>query len=1450
MRSLYALLGLFLAAQAFAQPAICDELNVGFNFNVTPNGVQFTNATTGVGQQTSWQWTFGDGSNSTEPQPIHPYAGPGTYEVCLYAITIYFNGGPAPTTCVDTACSTVVIQGPNPCDGLSSEFWFNNNGGTPSNIFYSAATGAGPNWFWSFGDGTSSDNGPQGTHTYPAPGEYTLCLTVWAFIPGTQEVCSDTTCQTVIVPGSDPCGGFNAAFTWVVTPNGAVFSNGTTGTGNQTTWLWTFGDGATSMDAQPVHVYAQSGTYSVCLKATTIFTGPNGTLITCVDEYCADVVVQGSDPCVELNASFNWTSTPNGVYFVSNSTGLGQSSTFSWTFGDGSTGAGTPVVHVYPGPGTYNACLLVITLYQTPAGGTVACTDQYCAEVVVGGTNPCDALAACFQTTTTGNNVAFQNCTQPNTNIQYVWHFGDGSTGSEVNPDHAYAEPGTYEVCLTAYWNNCVDEFCSTVVIQGGGNPCDQLDAAFNWTSTPNGVYFFGTATGLGQSTTWSWSFGDGTTGSGSQLVHVYPGPGSYNACLTVTTVFEVNGTLITCTDEYCVNVTVGGGNPCEQLDAAFNWTSTPNGVYFSSTATGLGQSTTWSWSFGDGTTGSGSQLVHVYPGPGTYNACLTVVTIFEVSGTLTTCADEYCTNVVIGGGNPCDGLNAGFQGSAADLGVNFANAVINTQWTYSWTFGDGTVGDGPNPYHIYPAGGTYEVCLTVWTWNPSTQDTCFADHCEMITVQSSDPCDGFDACFVPSSAGPLAVFFNNCTPNEPGTQFVWHFGDGITGSGVAPTHNYAEAGTYIVCLNAYWNTCVSEYCTTVVVQGAGNPCDQLDAAFNWTSTPNGVYFFGTATGLGQSTTWSWSFGDGTTGSGSQLVHVYPGPGSYNACLTVTTVFEVNGTLITCTDEYCVNVTVGGGNPCNQLDAAFNWTSTPNGVYFFGTATGLGQSTTWSWSFGDGTTGSGSQLVHVYPGPGSYNACLTVTTVFEVNGTLITCTDEYCVNVTVGGGNPCDQLDAAFNWTSTPNGVYFSSTATGLGQSTTWSWSFGDGTTGSGSQLVHVYPGPGSYNACLTVTTVFEVNGTLITCTDEYCVNVTVGGGNPCDQLDAAFNWTSTPNGVYFSSTATGLGQSTTWSWSFGDGTTGSGSQLVHVYPGPGTYHACLTITTIFEINGNLITCTDEVCNEVVVEGVGGPCDGLNAGFTWNATPNGVQFSNGTTGVGFQTTWHWTFGDGSTSADPQPFHTYSQSGTYQVCLVVTSLFEIPGTGVVTCVDEFCSTVVVNGPGCTPFTVSFTHTGQGPTVVYMGTASVPVTGFLWFFGDGGEGYGEVVTHIYEPPGPFHVCIAAWTWNAATEDTCWAEHCEWVNPFENSVGLEETSAETIRVYPIPARDHLILDGLTTGGDARIWSADGRLVYTERVHPGRNSLAIDQLAPAIYVLELKDGNQRNTFRFTVER
>ncbi|HRH37486.1 MAG TPA: PKD domain-containing protein, partial [Flavobacteriales bacterium] len=118
---------LILASTATAQP-ICDELQAGFTYETTPNGVAFTNTTTGAGGQTTWYWSFGDASTSMDGSPFHTYAASGEYEVCLYALSIYTNGGGSPTTCVDTTCTTVVIGGGNPCDGLTACFVPNNYG--------------------------------------------------------------------------------------------------------------------------------------------------------------------------------------------------------------------------------------------------------------------------------------------------------------------------------------------------------------------------------------------------------------------------------------------------------------------------------------------------------------------------------------------------------------------------------------------------------------------------------------------------------------------------------------------------------------------------------------------------------------------------------------------------------------------------------------------------------------------------------------------------------------------------------------------------------------------------------------------------------------------------------------------------------------------------------------------------------------------------------------------------------------------------------------------------------------------------------------------------------------------------------------------------------------------------------------------------------------------------
>ncbi|MFZ1619007.1 MAG: PKD domain-containing protein, partial [Flavobacteriales bacterium] len=58
-----------------------------------------------------------------------------------------------------------------------------------------------------------------------------------------------------------------------------------------------------------------------------------------------------------------------------------------------------------------------------------------------------------------------------------------------------------------------------------------------------------------------------------------------------------------------------------------------------------------------------------------------------------------------------------------------------NSAQHYQWHFGDGTTSDNPMPMHTYDQPGTYTACLLVWAWDPLTQDTCYADHCEEVVM-------------------------------------------------------------------------------------------------------------------------------------------------------------------------------------------------------------------------------------------------------------------------------------------------------------------------------------------------------------------------------------------------------------------------------------------------------------------------------------------------------------------------------------------------------------------------------------------------------------------------------------------------------------------------------------------------------------------------------------------
>jgi PKD repeat protein len=220
---------------------------------------------------TSWSWDFGDGNSSTAQNPTHTYASNGTYTVCLV-----ITAG----TCSDSTCQTITIGTPPGCQAA-----FTYQQGAGSQVFFTnfSRGGTAPyTYSWSFGDGNSS-TAANPTHTYNAPGPFTVCLTFTD-----ASGCVDSTCQTVTLNSSPSC---NAAFTFSVGALGVQFNDLSTGLAPaaMNSYSWDFGDGNTSTAQNPLHNYANSGTYTVCL----VFTSSAGGM-TCTDSTCSTITIQGS----------------------------------------------------------------------------------------------------------------------------------------------------------------------------------------------------------------------------------------------------------------------------------------------------------------------------------------------------------------------------------------------------------------------------------------------------------------------------------------------------------------------------------------------------------------------------------------------------------------------------------------------------------------------------------------------------------------------------------------------------------------------------------------------------------------------------------------------------------------------------------------------------------------------------------------------------------------------------------------------------------------------------------------------------------------------------------------------------------------------------------------------------------------------------------------------------
>lgn len=262
----------------------------------------------------------------------------------------------------------------------------------------------------------------------------------------------------------------------------------------------------------------------------------------------------GASPCHAAFTISNDSANVNDTihFFDQSTSSSGPIGTYIWAFGDGAVQTITypqnpNVTHAYLAPGTYVVCLAI-------QGSDSTCYDQTCDTINVGNPPQCTAAFTSFPDSTTAL-MTYHFVDQSIGNIvSWLWNFDDPASGMNntstlQNVVHSFSAPGTYNVCLTVQGadSSCFDMTCQTI-FTGDSTNCQ---ANYSYSLDPaSGIYTVNfTNLSTGGPANWLWSFGDGTASGDENPSHAYAAPGSYYACLTMTT--------NNCTNTYCQHVVI-----------------------------------------------------------------------------------------------------------------------------------------------------------------------------------------------------------------------------------------------------------------------------------------------------------------------------------------------------------------------------------------------------------------------------------------------------------------------------------------------------------------------------------------------------------------------------------------------------------------------------------------------------------------------------------------------------------------------------------------------------------------------------------------------------------------------------------------------------------------------------------------------------------------------------
>jgi len=955
--------------------------------------IPFTDISTpGSGSITTWAWDFGDGNSITNAtgSASHSYNSTGTFPVSLTVTNNFgcFKSIIHPITVVTSP--TAQFTG-NPLSACS----------VPLNVTFtnsSITNGGGASYNWDFGDGGTSTLVSPPAHVYNSFGNYTVSLIV------KEQGCSDTLAKNnyIVIQNIQP--DFIANITTICfgqTINFTDLSNPLT-----ISRTWNFGDGQTSTLANPSHIYATAGTYTVSLL------NANGcgnskvknNYITILPSPVASFTSDDSVSCI----------APFSVNFSDNSAGAVS---WNWNFGDGITSTLKNPSHTYNSVGNYNVSLTITDVNgctKTFTKNNYIKISPTIANFVASPLQGCIPLTVNFTST---------SLSPASPIISYHWDFGNGTaTVATPNKSNIYNVDGTYTIKLVVTSaSGCKDSITKTNYIKAGTKPTANFNVVTPVICHGTEAQFTDLSTGA-DSAHWVFDVNEGTfdTPKGASMpfnpvLHAFPDTGTF----FVKEVVFHNG----CADSLQKNQIIHVLPPKPQFSFNLNCINYYS-VNFTNHSEGADSIV---WNFGDGTpsVSNVNSITHIYSTRGTK-----IVSLSAYNFT-THCSETATDSFIVA--QPISKASIIKDTSCFGVPVSFTNLSQDSEEVL-WDFGDNSSSTSNSSSHIYTVPGLYSSKLVITDVNG-----CKDSSSKIIVVQGPIPDFIADTLY---GCTPLSVTFTDKSKSDSVlTNWSWNFGDGSPVKAVVTptvTHVYTNSGLFTVQMNVTdKNGCLKTLTKTNYIQPTF-PYPSI-VADTFACKNEIISFDASATNVAGPAQFNWDFGDGSTGVGVNVTHAYSKDSLYLVKLKVT---DKNGCDSTLTHKIHIQTPKASFTYSVITEACGQ-----SKIQFTDQSTGLSLNN-WKWNFGDFGSSVQQNPIHTYTLPGYYNVTLIVT---NIAGCIDTITlDSIYVQGPIGSFSFAPQKGCV------PLVVTFTARSK---NATSFTWDFGDGntTTVTDSVVMHTY---------------------------------------------------------------------------------------------------------------------------------------------------------------------------------------------------------------------------------------------------------------------------------------------------------------------------------------------------------------------------------------------------------